>query len=202
MMPTQPDAAEKILLKSDGPMHYTDIVDEAVRLGLIERTAKNSTWLNSNVRKAVSTDVRFIKIKTGVFDLASRHIRVSEDTTEPDTADVTEPDTNAVKVIPKFHAIRQDLEEKGTIEIEMKYLRDACGWGSIKKFVVEDIHAKLTAHDLGHVPTNLPMNQNAVVSIYQLSSPVGRLVTAVREEAEAGDVNKEIIEKIRDIINE
>lgn len=104
--------------------------------------------------------------------------------------------------IPEFQAISQDLKNKGAVEVEMKRLRDACGSGSIKKHVAKDIHAKLEAHGLGHVPTNLPMNQNAVVLVYKLSSLVGTIVEAVRAEAETGDRYKEIVDRVREIVGE
>lgn len=202
-MRTQPDVAEQILQKNGGPMHYKSIVDEAVKLGLINRTANNSETLYGNVRKAVASDVRFVKIKKGLFDLASRQENVRQQINQhEENTDMPTPEEKDTIPIPEFQVISQDLKNKCVIEIEMKRLRDACGWGSIKKNVVEEIQAKLCSHGLGHVPINLPMNQNAIVLVYELSSLVGTIVEAVRAEAETSDSNKKIVDRIRDIVSE
>lgn len=196
---TQADAAEQILRDSDGPMHHTDIVKEAVTLGTITRTAKNSETLYSNVRKTLSTDTRFVKTKMGTFDLAERYTHATEQkesTTMPNSHSPEEIDRNLEAMLAALD------KASGVLEVPMEKIRDVFAHKSIGSKIAQKIEESLRQHELSHFPANLNVRQNVQVLLYQTDSVAGHLVNAVRQESAADARYKEMIDRVREIVAE
>ncbi len=96
----------------------------------------------------------------------------------------------------------------GVLTIEMRVLRNAYGAQRLGAQIRENISDKLRGLGIGHVDDPLPELKEYEVRLFQLGSPVGRLIEAVlhpgpsndeqlREAASGGDAEK--LARIREI---
>ena len=198
-MPKQADAAEEILLKNGGPMHYTAIVDEAVKLKLIERTTKNAATLYANVRKALATDARFIKTDIGVFNLADRRSHSAEQKDSIAMAASRSPEDVARNLEAMMIALDR---ASGVLEVPMEKIRDVFAYRRNGSKVAQEIEETLLQRGLGHFPMRLDVKQHVTILLYRIDSVAGRLVNAVREEGRTDEKHKDILDKVREIVRE
>jgi hypothetical protein len=76
-----------------------------------------------------------------------------------------------------WNEIRQKVEtNKNVLTLKMAVLRDAAGKGKLGTKVNKGIDKQLNELGLGHVPHELPNNQNALVRLYKRGTPIGVLV--------------------------
>ena len=80
----------------------------------------------------------------------------------------------------------QVVENGGAKRIQMRRLRDAGGHGKLGKHVAKAISDSLKSRSLGHLPADLPLHQNAYVTVYELGSLAGKLVLAVTHPSKSG----------------
>ncbi len=194
---TQPDAAEKILQASNGPMHYRAITDQAIQEGLILCTEKNTQTIHGNVRAAIDADNRFFKLKPGVFDLVSRQVQSEkqEEVIAMSSFIVTE------NVDRNLEAMLVALEQaSGILEVPMKKVRDVFCQRHNGSRVAQQIEATLRHHGLGHFPVSLNVQQHVPVFLYQIDSVAGRLVKATSQGAGTGDKYLQALNKIGEIV--
>jgi hypothetical protein len=112
---------------------------------------------------------------------------------------------------PRFESIAQvrDAVERnqGVLTLPMEVLRDAYGARKLGVHVLTGISDTLRNSGLGH--TELPNYQHMSVRVYQLGSPVGRVIRAVEQVGEDHDAvlrqvaandEKEVLERIRELV--
>ncbi|WP_333769925.1 hypothetical protein [Streptomyces sp. IBSBF 2435] len=75
----------------------------------------------------------------------------------------------------------------GVLRVAMWALRDIDGYGRLGVRVLTNIHAKLADIGVGHLPSDLPNNQNQSVVLYKVGSEAGAVVAAVRNGSSTGD---------------
>lgn len=75
----------------------------------------------------------------------------------------------------------------GVLRVAMWALRDIDGYGRLGVRVLTSIHDKLADIGVGHLPSDLPNNQNQNVVLYKVSSEAGAVVAAVRNGSSTGD---------------
>lgn len=202
-MRTQPDVAEQILQKNGAPMHYKSIVDEAVKLGLIERNARNSGTLYANVRRAVASDTRFVKLERGVFDLAARQTQSGspqQTTSQKDVPPITGPRLTD-DVASNLKAMLSALDQaSGVMETSMEKVRDVFCQRRNGPLVAQQIEATLRHHGLGHFPVSLNVKQHVPVILYRLDSVAGRLVEAAGHKTRSESSRLQAMDKICEIV--
>lgn len=71
----------------------------------------------------------------------------------------------------------------GVLRVSMADLKPLTGLTRLKVNVVAAISVSLTDVGLGHLPADLPRNQNDSVVVYKLSSYAGAVIDAVRSGA-------------------
>jgi hypothetical protein len=97
------------------------------------------------------------------------------------------------------------------LAIPMSELRDTHGAGKLGVNVVSNIHDRLEALGLGHVPSDLPREQWAWALLYRKGSAVARLVDAVcvvgeqsdaivREFAVKDDRASETLKRVKELV--
>lgn len=194
---TQPDAAEKILQSSDGPMHYKAIVDEAIQKGLISHTERNAQTIYANVRAAIDADDRFVKPVRGFFDLASRQSKSEkqEDVIAMSNLIITE---DAARNLTAMLAALD--EATGILEVPMENVRDVFCQRRNGPLVAQQIEIALRHHGLGHFPLSLNVKQHVPVLLYRLDSAAGRLVRAVSKGTGTEDKYLQALNKIGEIV--
>lgn len=93
----------------------------------------------------------------------------------------------------------------GLQKITMDTLKKIDGAGRLGVHVRTAISRTLESHGLGHLPRELPPNQEDVVRLYLLGSPVADLIKAVLAPSDRGDEtlrtigNSEAEEQLRQI---
>jgi hypothetical protein len=75
----------------------------------------------------------------------------------------------------------------GVLRVAMWALRDIDDWGRLGVRVLASIHDKLVDIGVGHLPFDLPNNQNEIVVLYQVSTEAGAVVSAVRNGTSTAD---------------
>ncbi len=202
-MRTQPDVAEQILKESGTPMHYKIIVDEAIKLGLLERTTNNSGTLYANVRRAVAMDSRFVKLERGVFDLAARQSpsdRPQQTMPQKDVTPMTEPRLTD-DVADNLKAMLSALDKTaGVMETSMEKVRDVFCQRRNGSLVAQQIEATLRHYGLGHFPVSLNVKQHVPIILYRLDSIAGRLVEAAGQGAGDEDRYVKALNEIGEIV--
>lgn len=77
--------------------------------------------------------------------------------------------------------LRDDVDARdGVLTVNMIALREIAGKSRLKSQVVAGIADKLKDIGLGHLPAELPRNQNGWVVLFRKSGPAGELLDAVR----------------------
>jgi len=79
------------------------------------------------------------------------------------------------------------LQNKGLHKVSMGVLRDIEDAGRLGKIVRDRIHTNLGNHRLGHLPVDLPNDQNDLIRIYDKGSDLSSLIEAVLHPSDAGD---------------
>jgi hypothetical protein len=79
------------------------------------------------------------------------------------------------------------LGKGGLLRVPMGDLRDIEKAGRLGKIVRDRIHTNLQHQQLGHLPVDLPNDQDDVVRIYDTRGPLGAVVAAVLNPSQAGD---------------
>jgi hypothetical protein len=75
----------------------------------------------------------------------------------------------------------------GVLRVAMWALRDIDDWGRLGVRVLASIHDKLVDIGVGHLPFDLPNNQNEIVVLYKVSTEAGAVVSAVRNGTSTAD---------------
>jgi hypothetical protein len=75
----------------------------------------------------------------------------------------------------------------GVCEVTMGDLKAIEGAGRLGVRVLTSISRELSAHGLGHLPPDLPGDQQQPVRLYLLGSPVDDIVRAVLHPCDQGD---------------
>jgi|SRR6266571_1283723 len=78
-------------------------------------------------------------------------------------------------------------EHGGVLRVAMWALRDIDNYGRLGVRVLASIHERLGDIGVGHLPVDLPNNQDQTVLLYKLSSEAGAVVSAVRTGAATPD---------------
>lgn len=108
-------------------------------------------------------------------------------------------------------------QRAGVLTVIMSELRDAHDVRKLGKHVVEAISKKLDGLGLGHVPFDLPLNQNECVRVFRKGSSVAEIINSVmiiqnedryedNEKADrllrevSSDQGAEILNKIRELV--
>lgn len=87
-----------------------------------------------------------------------------------------------------FNDLLAEVEENnGVLTVGMWALRNMRNAGKLGKHVIAEISAELAKRGLGHIPEELPSNQDAPVRIYLKAGPVGRIIEAVQDVDAASD---------------
>lgn len=89
-----------------------------------------------------------------------------------------------------FNDLLAEVEENnGVLTVGMWALRNMRNAGKLGKHVIAEISAELAKRGLGHIPDELPSNQDAPVRVFLKAGPVGRLIEAVQNiDAESDEV--------------
>jgi hypothetical protein len=75
----------------------------------------------------------------------------------------------------------------GVLRVAMWALRDIDNFGRLGVRVLAAIHDNLTDIGVGHLPFDLPNNQNQNVVLYKVSTDAGAVVSAVRNGTSTAD---------------
>lgn len=75
----------------------------------------------------------------------------------------------------------------GVLRVAMWALRDIDDFGRLGVRVLASIHGNLTDIGVGHLPFDLPNNQNQNVVLYKVSTDAGAVVSAVRNGTSTAD---------------
>ncbi|TQL21232.1 hypothetical protein [Streptomyces sp. SLBN-134] len=79
------------------------------------------------------------------------------------------------------------MADGGLHIITMGVLRDIQGAGRLGSRVLGTISGQLSSHGMGHLPKELPANQDSPVRIYLLGTPIAEIVDAVHNPSLKGD---------------
>lgn len=74
---------------------------------------------------------------------------------------------------------REVRESDGALDVEMRRLRDIYGAGRNGSNVRAEITRELAGHGLGHLPAELPPNQEQHVVLYNLGTAAAEVITAL-----------------------
>jgi len=95
--------------------------------------------------------------------------------------------TRRPTTVVTFDQIKSHVVENGGAKrVQMRRLRDAGGYGKLGKHVARAITESLKNRGLGHLPLELPLSQNAHVTVYEIGSLPGKLVLAVTRPSKLG----------------
>ena len=95
--------------------------------------------------------------------------------------------TKRPTTVTTFDQIKTQVGENGGAKrFQMRRLRDAGRHGKMGKHVAREISDSLRARGLGHLPVDLPLEQSAYVTVYELESLPGKLVVAVTRPSKLG----------------
>ena len=75
----------------------------------------------------------------------------------------------------------------GLYKITMEILKKIEGAGRLGVHVRQSISRSLESHGIGHLPRELPPNQEDAVRLYLLGSPIADVVQAVLSPSDRGD---------------
>ena len=88
------------------------------------------------------------------------------------------------------------VEENGNVQtVSMNDLKEAAGRDRLGVHVRGELMRTLAGMGLGHIPRDLPSNQNDSVRLYKRGTPAGDLIEVVIQPGESND------RKIRDQLN-
>jgi len=90
--------------------------------------------------------------------------------------------------VGSYEELRTKAAADGGLHImTMGVLRDIEGAGRLGSRVLGTISDKLRSHGMGHIPKELPDNQDSPVRIYLLGTPIADTVDAVHNPSLKGD---------------
>ncbi len=117
--------------------------------------------------------------------------------------------------MPSWSEIKEKVEANDNVlTVPMTDLKDAVGKDKLGVHVRSEISKTLAGMGLGHIPQELPKNQNEYARLYKRGTAAGELIETVLSPGESNDrklreqfadngVNyAEIIEQIRDLVAE
>lgn len=84
--------------------------------------------------------------------------------------------------------LRAEVDKSdGLLKIDMATLKRIKGAGRLGRVVREEISRELEGQGMGHIPADLPPNQEDEVRLYVLGSAIADVVRAVLEPSDRGD---------------
>ncbi|WP_310728598.1 hypothetical protein [Streptomyces sp. N2A] len=87
-----------------------------------------------------------------------------------------------------YEELRSAVTADGGLHVvTMGVLRDIQGAGRLGSRVLDTISGQLESHGMGHIPKELPGNQDSPVRIYLLGTPIADIVDAVHNPSLKGD---------------
>ncbi len=87
-----------------------------------------------------------------------------------------------------YEELREEtIAAGGLLATEMIELKEAQNSGRLGIHVRNAISDKLESLGLGHLPDDLPPNQGDEVRLYQLGTPLAKVIKAVSDPSEDGD---------------
>lgn len=87
-----------------------------------------------------------------------------------------------------YEELRTAVAADGGLHVvTMGVLRDIQGAGRLGSRVLGVISAQLESHGMGHIPKELPGNQDSPVRVYLLGTPIAETVDAVHNPSLKGD---------------
>lgn len=92
------------------------------------------------------------------------------------------------KFVTTYDALRSKVSDTpGLYLTTMEELKKAHGAGKLGVNIRAAIADRLKGYGLGHLPTDLPQYQWDEVRLYQLGTPLEKVIKAVTEPSELGD---------------
>ncbi len=109
-----------------------------------------------------------------------------------------------------------DLVEKsgGVMTVAAGGLRDAAGHDRLRPGVKKKVRLGLKGAGLGHIPTEIPSNQDSLVRLYKRGTPVGEFIDMLLTPSQGNDETlqarftddgpdyADIVAQIRDLVSE
>lgn len=87
-----------------------------------------------------------------------------------------------------YQELRTTVAADGGLHVAtMGVLRDIQGAGRLGSRVLGAISKQLASHGMGHIPKELPGNQDSPVRLYLLGTPIADTVDAVHNPSPKGD---------------
>ncbi|WP_369036549.1 hypothetical protein [Streptomyces adonidis] len=87
-----------------------------------------------------------------------------------------------------YQELRAKVEADGGLRVvTMRDLRNVEGVSRIGSQVPGKISQQLGSHGMGHIPAELPSDQNSPVRLYVLGTPIADAVDAILEPSPNGD---------------